>query len=94
MWRTKLANNSWNGLIGVITEQVLMQTNKKFLISIVFSFYPKGGQKLCPESILCRITCDDNQVFGVKACINGTIVEINTKLIDNYDLLTQKVSFQ
>ena len=51
----------------------------------------KGGQKVNPNSILCRITCDDDQVFDVKACINGTIVEINTKLLDNFNILTEKV---
>jgi len=52
--------------------------------------WKKGGQKVSPESILCRIECNDNQVFDIKSCINGTIVEINARLLDNYDLLKQK----
>ncbi len=47
---------------------------------------------MSPESVLCRVECDDKQVYDIKACINGTIVEINNKLIDNYELLTQSVS--
>jgi len=45
-----------------------------------------------PESVLCRIETEDKEIYDIKACINGTIVEINHKLIDNSDLLTEKVS--
>ncbi|CAG2164746.1 unnamed protein product [Oppiella nova] len=52
--------------------------------------WKKGGQRVTPESILCRIECKDNEVFDIKACINGTIVEMNTKLAQNHDLVKQK----
>ncbi len=63
------------------------------LIESNFFFYLKGGQKVSPESVLCRIECEDQQIYDIKACIYGTIVEMNNKLIDNYKLLTQKVSY-
>ncbi|CAG2101014.1 unnamed protein product [Medioppia subpectinata] len=52
--------------------------------------WKKGGQRVNPGSILCRIQCADNEIFDIKACINGTIVEMNTKLIDDYDLVKRK----
>lgn len=71
------------GLFTSITSEALLTVNVL-----------QGGQKVNPNSVLCRITCNDNQHFDVKACINGTIVEINAKLLDDFDLLKQKVTSQ
>ncbi|XP_054166016.1 protein Abitram-like [Oppia nitens] len=52
--------------------------------------WKKGGQRVSPESILCRIECENNETFDIKCCLNGTIVEINNNLLKDMDLIKQK----
>lgn len=50
----------------------------------------RGAQKLTPESVLCRLVCDDGAVYPVYSCIKGKLVEINENLLDNPNLLVEK----
>ncbi|XP_066601492.1 protein Abitram isoform X2 [Prorops nasuta] len=46
-----------------------------------------GAQPLQKHSNICEITCSDNEVYMVKCCINGKLVEINESLIQKPELL-------
>lgn len=65
------------------------------IISFAFHFIPlityQGGQKVEPTSILCKVKCSDGSDYDLLSCVNGTIVEVNQKLLRNCDLLTSQV---
>lgn len=47
----------------------------------------KGGMLLQPDSALAIITCTDNTKYKIFACIPGKLLEVNTRLIKNPDLI-------
>lgn len=49
----------------------------------------RGGQKLKERSVICRIICEDGSCYSVLSCMKGILVEINTELINNPQLITQ-----
>lgn len=50
----------------------------------------RGAQKLTPESILCKLICEDGETYLVYSCIKGKLVEINENLMENPNLLVEK----
>ncbi|XP_044730044.1 protein Abitram [Chrysoperla carnea] len=50
----------------------------------------KGGQHLEPNSILCKIECEDGSVYNIYSCIKGKLVEINDNLSTDSSLLLTK----
>lgn len=50
----------------------------------------KGGIMAHPETNLCEISCDSGDVYAVRCCVKGTIVEYNTELADNPNLVMEK----
>ncbi|VDP46300.1 unnamed protein product [Soboliphyme baturini] len=51
--------------------------------------HKKGGQMLLPESTLCTVTCSDASVYVLRACVKGTLVEVNVELQTNPLLLQE-----
>ena len=45
------------------------------------------------STVLCEITCDDGSVYKICSCIRGRLVEVNTRLLENPELLNTRVSF-
>lgn len=41
----------------------------------------KGGVGVGPESLLCAVTMDDGTVYRLRACVKGTLVEVNPRLV-------------
>ena len=52
----------------------------------------KGGVKLKPNTLLCKVYCKDELVYSIVACIRSQLIEINKKLINNPQLITSDVS--
>lgn len=51
----------------------------------------RGAQFLTYESPLCRVTCDDDDnVYVLRACFNGRMLEVNENLHNNPQLLVEK----
>ncbi|CAD5205839.1 unnamed protein product [Bursaphelenchus okinawaensis] len=48
----------------------------------------KGGLRLQPETKLCVITSADNEQHTIRAGIKALLIEVNTKLLDQPELLT------
>lgn len=44
-------------------------------------------------TVLCEITCDDGSVYKICSCLRGRLVEVNTRLLEEPNLLNTKVSF-
>ena len=41
----------------------------------------RGGVGVAPESLLCAVTMDDGTVYRLRACVKGTLVEVNPRLV-------------
>lgn len=54
--------------------------------------FKKGGFKLKPNSVLCKISCEDESIYSVVACIKSSLIEINKRLINNPQWLVTDVS--
>ena len=52
----------------------------------------RGGQKLKERSVICRINCQDESSHCMLSSIKGTLVEINSQLLEEPQLITQDVS--
>ncbi|KAG9415892.1 Mitochondrial inner membrane protease ATP23 [Aphanomyces cochlioides] len=50
----------------------------------------KGGVWLNPDTVVCRVTCSNDQTFSFRSCIRGALIEINDNLTANPTLLTEK----
>lgn len=50
----------------------------------------RGGQKLEPQSVLCRVECSDNTSYDILSCVKGKLIEINKNLTENPQLLVSK----
>ena len=49
----------------------------------------RGGQWVDETSILCKITChDDDTTYSIHCGVRGTLVEMNENLITNPELMT------
>jgi glycine cleavage system H lipoate-binding protein len=58
--------------------------------SVVKGKRKKGGIILKPEANLAQVTCDDGTEYMLKACVPGTLLEVNERLIQQPDLLMTK----
>jgi glycine cleavage system H lipoate-binding protein len=58
--------------------------------SVVKGKRKKGGIILKPEANLAQVTCDDGTEYMLKACVPGTLLEVNERLIQQADLLMTK----
>ena len=54
----------------------------------------KGGQKLKPNTILCKLYCTDESVYSVVAGIKASLLEVNKKLIQNPRWLVTDVGWR
>lgn len=52
----------------------------------------RGAQWLERTAPLCSVTCTDGCVYTLVCCVKGQLVEINTNLLANPNLLTEKPS--
>lgn len=50
----------------------------------------RGGQKLEPQSLLCRVDCEDGTSYEIYSCIKGLLVEINKNITENPQLLVTR----
>ncbi|KAI1288099.1 hypothetical protein HDE_09619 [Halotydeus destructor] len=50
----------------------------------------RGGQKLKEDSVLCEIKTSDGKKYSVLSCMRGNLIEINEKLVDKPQLLTNQ----
>lgn len=50
----------------------------------------KGGYWIDPHSILCEVTCDNNEKYKLHGCIRGYLIELNNKLNKYPSLLYDK----
>ena len=41
----------------------------------------KGGIAVNPESVLCSVTMDDGTVYKLRACVRGSLLEVNPRLV-------------
>lgn len=64
--------------------------NQNRLNNKVSGKFKKGGQKLKENSVLCTVICSDESEHILYSCISGKLVEINERLIENPNLLTEK----
>ncbi|XP_053695433.1 protein Abitram [Sabethes cyaneus] len=46
-----------------------------------------GGMIVQADSTLALVTCNDGSVFKVRSCIQGKLVEVNQRLVENVGLL-------
>ncbi|CAD5110785.1 DgyrCDS152 [Dimorphilus gyrociliatus] len=76
-------------VIKKIDFQVDKETNR--LSNKVAGKKKHGAQNLNENSILCKIICEDDEVFTVYSCIKGMLVEVNENLIEKPQLLIEKV---
>jgi len=60
------------------------------LMNKVSGKFKKGGQKLKPDSILCLINCSDGSSYTVLSGITGNLIEINQRLLEKPQLITEK----
>lgn len=79
-----LENKSVKQVDYQITEKVNRLDNK------VSGKTKRGGQFLTYESPLCRVTCDDNRMFVIRAGFNGRLLEVNENLHSTPQLLVNK----
>ncbi|XP_014204805.1 uncharacterized protein LOC106636804 [Copidosoma floridanum] len=49
----------------------------------------RGAQPMQKNSYLCRLTCSDGSVYMIRCCMNGKLLEVNEKLLENPELLKQ-----
>lgn len=49
-----------------------------------------GGMILQMDSTLALITCKDGSVYKVRGCVQGKLVEVNKRLVENIDLLREE----
>ena len=54
--------------------------------------WKRGAQKLEEHSIICIIQCEDGQLFKIRAGAKGNLMEVNKRLVDNPNLVKEKVS--
>ncbi|KAF0696792.1 Aste57867_12454 [Aphanomyces stellatus] len=50
----------------------------------------KGGVWLNPDTVLCRVTCSNGEIYAFRSCIRGALIEFNDKLAADPTLLTRK----
>lgn len=50
----------------------------------------KGGQKLSKNAPICSISCTDGSKYVICACLGSKLIEINSQLNEDYDLIKQK----
>jgi len=63
-----------------------MESNK----SLVQGKSKRGGQKLKASSVICTLNCDNGLKYPVYACLEGKLLEINSNLISQPELVQQK----
>jgi len=56
---------------------------------------PKGKKKkgalfTQAETVICEVTVASGKVYSLRACIRGSLLEVNTRLLANPALLTEK----
>lgn len=51
----------------------------------------KGGIWVDETTILCEITCDDGSVYKIPSCIRARLAEVNSRLLEEPNLLNEKV---
>ena len=54
--------------------------------------YKRGGQKLKPSTVVCRIHCKDETIYTVCACMKASLIEINKRLINHPEWILTHVS--
>lgn len=52
-----------------------------------------GAQPLQSNSNLCCLTCTDGSSYMIKCCMIGKLIEVNTRLIEDPELLKQEPHF-
>jgi len=66
---------------------VAKQDRSKFVVK---GKRKKGGIILKPDAHLAQITCDDGTEYMLRACVPGTLLEVNERLIQCPNLLMTK----
>nr|XP_029713636.1 protein Abitram-like [Aedes albopictus] len=49
-----------------------------------------GGMIVQMDSTMALITCDDGSVYKVRGCVQGKLVEVNKRLMENANLLREE----
>lgn len=49
-----------------------------------------GGMILQMDSTLALVTCEDGSVYKVRGCIQGKLVEVNKRVVENMSLLREE----
>lgn len=49
-----------------------------------------GGMILQMDSTLALVTCEDGSVYKVRGCVQGKLVEVNQRVVNDLDLLQQE----
>lgn len=65
----------------------------KDLSNLVKGKKKKGGMKTKWCTTVCQITCENGQVYMIRAMTTGNIIEVNEKILANPNLLLTNVSF-
>ena len=77
-------------VVGLAPDHPILSENLK-IKSVNFKHDLKGlsgkkkkkAPKLAPDSIFCTITCEDESVWHVRAGVQGSLWEINTRTVSN-----------
>ena len=77
-------------VVGIAPDHPILRGNLK-IKSVNFKYDLKGlsgkkkkqAPKLAPDSIFCTITCEDESVWHVRAGVQGSLWEINTRTVSN-----------
>lgn len=77
-----------------VIKEIDFQINHKLsrLDNKVSGKHKKGGQMVAATSLICSVICEDSTCYAMLAGINGTLVEVNEKLVTNPSLLRESVS--
>lgn len=76
-------------------DSINFQSNKKDLSkNIVHGAKKKGGARLRPETPISQINCSDGSYYIIKSCVNGSLLEVNSRIKDNPNLITKMPSTQ
>jgi len=72
-----------------VVKNVAFRTHdSKNLMEAEVSGKKKGGAIfMSPRDMICTVTMDDDSSFRVYACVRGSVIEINKRLVDEPDLL-------
>jgi len=61
--------------------------SKNLLTNDVHGKKKAGAVFLLPRDMICQVTVSDGSTFVVYACVRGSVIEINRRLLDNPELL-------